>query len=304
VFSLKAQKLMRDLFLTFLLALPILAQSDETKFAEGRTAFDKYKDCPAALRAFDAISPEGRRDPVWISYMAHTQECLGNLAEAVRYYEQYDLLVPGQVDVISKLGDLRYRLSKQADDAAAAKIRSDIETRAYNDQHRRSIAAERRKEASIRDISRNMERLKVVINNQTLPRQGVTLQGRGGGPGGARDPHLYKAAHIENIEGCHLEVRNGVAHRPNESAWEPDSYFISLGFVDVDETEYIPGNYELDIRAIPDRPDPSFRRQEPGKEKRQSKVESAQILIGPVWSEEVHSLFDDIVTACAARRQQ
>lgn len=88
------------------------AQSDAESFALGRVAFDKYKDCGAAEKAFTAVSVDGQNNPLWLSYMARTEECLDNLAKAIHYYEKYNQFVPGQVETINKLADLRYRLSK------------------------------------------------------------------------------------------------------------------------------------------------------------------------------------------------
>jgi tetratricopeptide (TPR) repeat protein len=150
------------LMAAFLGATAASAQSDETKFAEGRTAFDKYKDCPTALRAFDAISPEGRRDPVWISYMARTQKCLGNIPEAVRYYEQYDQLVPGQVDVINTIGDLRYQLVKQEEANKRAEERR-IE-QAKRAEEEKAAAAQRIPEET-RQLPNTLQSLRGLFQN-------------------------------------------------------------------------------------------------------------------------------------------
>jgi len=92
-------------------AVAVSAQSDLARIAEGRAAFDQHHDCPAALRAFESVSTEGR-SPVWIIYMARTEECLGKIEEAVGYYEQYDQLVPNQAEVLQKIGELRYQVGK------------------------------------------------------------------------------------------------------------------------------------------------------------------------------------------------
>jgi hypothetical protein len=102
------------------LAVPALAQSDEAKFAEGRTALDAHHDCAVALRAFQGISADGQQDPTVLSYLARTEECLRNLKEAVEYYERYAEKVPGQTEIANKIGELRYQLIKQEEGRALA----------------------------------------------------------------------------------------------------------------------------------------------------------------------------------------
>ncbi len=85
-----------------------LAQTDAEKLAEGRLAFDTYKNCPAALRAFTAVSEAGRQSPMWVYYMGKTHECLGNTEQAIGYYRKYNTLVPGQQEVLEKIAELQY----------------------------------------------------------------------------------------------------------------------------------------------------------------------------------------------------
>lgn len=101
-----------SLFLT----LSVFAQSDGERFAEGRIAFDKYKDCPAALKSLEGVSQAGRNNPLWIYYFAQVNECVENFQEALTYYEKYNLLVPGQGEVVDKIGELRYKARKQQDE--------------------------------------------------------------------------------------------------------------------------------------------------------------------------------------------
>ena len=95
--------------LSLMLAASGFAQSDAGLFAQGRVAFDSYKDCTAAEKAFSAVSSEGQNSALWLSYMARTEECLGKLRNAISFYEHYDKLMPGQIEIINKLGELRYR---------------------------------------------------------------------------------------------------------------------------------------------------------------------------------------------------
>ncbi len=88
------------------------AQSDADKFTEGRVALDKYHDCKAAKQALESVSAQGRNNALWVLYMAKADECLGLKAEALQKYEQYNRLVPGQAEIIDKIGDLRYQVSK------------------------------------------------------------------------------------------------------------------------------------------------------------------------------------------------
>lgn len=92
------------------------AQSDGEKFAEGRIALDKYNDCPAALKALQGVSETGRQNPIWISYMAKASECVKNFRDALTYYEKYNQLVPGNGEVVNKIGELRYLARKQQDE--------------------------------------------------------------------------------------------------------------------------------------------------------------------------------------------
>jgi hypothetical protein len=108
------------------------AQSDAELFAEGRVAFDKYKDCAAAEKALTAVSADGQNSPLWLSYMARTEECLGKIQAAISYFERYDRAVPGQVEIINKLADLRYQVSKmeQRTEEQARLLRLQAEERA------------------------------------------------------------------------------------------------------------------------------------------------------------------------------
>lgn len=113
-------------------AVPASAQTDADRFAEGRVAFDKYKDCPAARNALEAIpntSPV-RQDPIYAFYMARTYECLNALDRALEWYQRYAAKVPPTAETLDKIGDLRYRLQKQrtAETEAAEKRVADQRT--------------------------------------------------------------------------------------------------------------------------------------------------------------------------------
>lgn len=137
--------------LILLSPMRLMAQSDAELFSQGRIAFDKYHDCPAAEKALSAVSVAARNDPtwgpVWMSYMARTEECLGNLQQAIIYWEQYDQKKPGQADVINSLADLRYRLQKQQE-AEAKKAADEASARAVAEARQAAIdrAAEQRRQ--------------------------------------------------------------------------------------------------------------------------------------------------------------
>jgi len=99
----------------------LVAQTDAVKFAEGRVALDNFKDCRAALNAFESI-PAGsgtRNDPIYALYMSKAYECVENLDAAVNWYTFFSERVPQTPDVINKLGELRYRLQKQREQSVA-----------------------------------------------------------------------------------------------------------------------------------------------------------------------------------------
>jgi hypothetical protein len=97
-------------FVILTLSITAFAQTDAERFAEGRVAFDKFKDCPGALQALEAVSAEGRKNPLWVFYMAKATECLNKFDDALRFYEEYDRMIPGQAAVLDKIGELRYQL--------------------------------------------------------------------------------------------------------------------------------------------------------------------------------------------------
>ena len=105
-------------FVLFLILLvtqfSIFAQTDADRFAEGRVALDKYKDCPAAIKALEQVSSQSRQEPLWMFYMARSKECVGNLEEALDYYQKYSNAVPAsQPQVSEKIGELRYLVNKK-----------------------------------------------------------------------------------------------------------------------------------------------------------------------------------------------
>jgi hypothetical protein len=122
-----------------LLAIPPVAaaQSDVDRFTEGRIALDKYKDCPAARKALELVAADSpvRHDPIYAFYMGRTYECVRDLPAAVKWYELYMSKVPATAELLDKMGDLRYRLSKDLeakakDEEAKAKKRQEVEATA------------------------------------------------------------------------------------------------------------------------------------------------------------------------------
>lgn len=105
----------RIIALSAVLSAMALAQTDAEKFAEGRIALDQHQDCPAAESAFRSVS-EASHNAIWAFYMGKTMECLKRPADALVYYEQYDQLIPGQAEIINKIGELRYQVRKQQEE--------------------------------------------------------------------------------------------------------------------------------------------------------------------------------------------
>jgi hypothetical protein len=91
-------------------------RTDADLFNEARIAIDKFHDCPAAGKALNEISGEGKRDPIWIFYAAKANECAGNLSASLAYYREYDKRNPGQREILDKIGELEYKLRKQNDE--------------------------------------------------------------------------------------------------------------------------------------------------------------------------------------------
>jgi hypothetical protein len=111
------------LFIFLSLAPASFCQSDAQHFAEGRLALDKYKDCAAAEKALKAVTPRFRQNAAWLMYMARTEECQKQFASALSYYKQYDALMPGNSDVLNKIGDLSYQMHKDEE----SKVRQELE---------------------------------------------------------------------------------------------------------------------------------------------------------------------------------
>lgn len=131
--------------LGYFLCLSVPAQSDAEKFAEGRIALDNYHDCKRAINALEGVSSEGRKNLLWVYYMAKAHECAGNLEQALSHYEQYNVLAPGQPAILNKIGDLRYRINKLADERVAAEA-----DRKMRDVE---VAEKIREEAQLRELS-------------------------------------------------------------------------------------------------------------------------------------------------------
>src|SRR5262249_22317764 len=123
------------------LSITGFAQTDAEKFAEGRVALDKFKDCPASLQALEGVSAEGRKNPLWVYYMAQANECLRRLSDAVHYCEQYDRLSPGAGGVLDTSGGLSCQLGVK-------RRREDGERATVQKAEREGRAGEREKGAA------------------------------------------------------------------------------------------------------------------------------------------------------------
>jgi len=98
----------------WLIPASVWAQDNDTmNFAEGRIAFEKYHDCPAALKALNRVSSNGQNEPAWIYLSAKVNDCTGNLDRALDLYAAYDKLMPNQPEVVNAIADLRYRIDKK-----------------------------------------------------------------------------------------------------------------------------------------------------------------------------------------------
>lgn len=95
-------------------------RSDADLFNEARIAIDKFKDCPAAVKALNEVSAQGKRNPIWIYYKARASECANDLAESLSQYREYNRIAPGHQEILDKIGELEYKLRKQQEDNAAA----------------------------------------------------------------------------------------------------------------------------------------------------------------------------------------
>jgi hypothetical protein len=125
-------------------------KSDTDNFAEGRVAFDKYHDCSAALDALGRVSQEGRAEPLWVFYVAKVLDCLNNLPEALKYYKQYDQLVPNQPEIADAIADLNYRIGKKeaADRVQAADSQKRQEAEAARQAQRNNLSGDWLSESS------------------------------------------------------------------------------------------------------------------------------------------------------------
>jgi hypothetical protein len=89
------------------------------RFAEGRIALDKYKDCPAALGAFRSVEAQYQNDPAWLYYTSSAEACLKNYEEAYRLFSRYAKSHPTNIDVQDRLAEYSYLARKQREQTAA-----------------------------------------------------------------------------------------------------------------------------------------------------------------------------------------
>ena len=141
------EKLMREGTMRFFLVLFVLiafldietsaAQTDADRFAEGRVALDKFKDCDAAYKALSGVSDQMRKEAMWLYYMARTTECLKKYGESVGYYKAYTKLIPPNPELLDKIGEVKYLADKQ--DAEAAKLARVKDAQDAREQKLRSV---------------------------------------------------------------------------------------------------------------------------------------------------------------------
>ena len=272
-----------------------IGQSDAVKVAGGRTALDN-KDCPAALRAFDGVSVEGRSNPVWIIYMARTEECVLNFGKAVEYYERYDQMVPEQAEVLNKIGELRYRITKDKEAAAAREVQlrqsaAEAERRAAEQrkqqQNREDVARalSLRKEEAIRNYSQNTAALVSAFNRQVVPKQLRVFD----------DQYVTIPPRIEGIDHCTMTLRTAQIKNADNKyfAWTQDLFFIKLQTVDLDSIDFDKKNFFLNFSG-------RYRKWADGKQKWETSQDSVRTFVGPAW-EGMQRVFEDLVMACAAK---
>lgn len=193
-----------------LCALPAAqGQSDLAKIAEGRVAYDKYHDCRAALQAFESVTEEGR-SPVWVIYMARTEECLGKLDEAARHYEQYDRLVPNQAEVLQKIGELRYLVKKHKEEAQRAEEQRRNAEAMRRDAEVMSDARRQRAQSALRDLPAKAEQLKTLLSKSEPATAGF-------GPYGAAATNS-----LLSYDECTVVFRAAVHRRHADKNYGPD----------------------------------------------------------------------------------
>jgi hypothetical protein len=115
--------------LVALCSLTSFAQkTDEERLRVARVAIEKYQDCAIGREVLEEISEARRRtDRFVIYYMARSYECsetLSDLQGAIKWYEEYDQLVPGNAEIVNKLIALRVKTgNKRNDETQKAKER-------------------------------------------------------------------------------------------------------------------------------------------------------------------------------------
>jgi hypothetical protein len=126
--------------------------NDVLLFQEGRVALDKYRDCPTALKAFSSVPDNSpvRTDPIFAHYMYRTYDCLGDIDNALKWFQVFAERVPQSAETINTLADLRYRKTKADELSAAAAVKS-------------AAAAEAAKRASA-ELSRNFAAVRADAN--------------------------------------------------------------------------------------------------------------------------------------------
>ena len=91
--------------------------SDADLDAEGQVAMSQFHDCARARSAFERESVSAQGAPTWLDEVARAAECAGDLAGALNYYERELKKLPDTPRLVQKVGELRYKLEVQADQA-------------------------------------------------------------------------------------------------------------------------------------------------------------------------------------------
>jgi hypothetical protein len=86
--------------------------------AAARVAIAK-KDCKASAEILESASMSDRQEPLWMYTIAQAYECSRDYAKAIGYYRAYDAKIPGNSEIIDKIGTLIYASKMQSDSLAA-----------------------------------------------------------------------------------------------------------------------------------------------------------------------------------------
>lgn len=261
---------------------PVLAQSDSDTehFAEARTALDKHHNCKMAYSALSRVSESSRTDPVWLIYMARVLDCLGKPSEAIRYYTEYDKVVPGQTSVLDRIGELRYEIAKTRERESAER---DSQAAAAQ------VVDERLSNGALRDFDRNVREFTETYNHQTIPK-GTRVQFV---VQGWAEVEVLSPPRVVGIADCTLTFQAAkVKGKP-----QPDVLFVPLADVDILSIAEARPDY---LWLQPERGRADFSVWIEGK-KEQFTSRKFFEYVGPIWSGRLENLLQSIVAACKRR---